>query len=204
MIYVIARSYDEIKYDHEGFKVIINTSTDDIRADIAAWPKIYEDAKRNGYKYVGIYQARRAFHIDDKVMHENEFDTSTADVFVTKFECTTMLEQYQRSHPEFKDVLEKVVPKEYLEHVNDDYLYPHNMFYVDFSTFEKVYHFIMKMCDEIDALHLQTEDKIASYVSERAISLWFMKNFSEDRIHVCRCLRFNKETGIIDARENGL
>lgn len=203
MIYIIARSYDEIKYDYEGFKVIINTSIDNIRADIAAWPQIYEDAKRNEYKYVGIYQARRAFHIDDKIMHENEFDTSVADVFVTKFECTTLLEQYQISHPEFSDVLEKVLSSNYLDHIKN-FIYPHNMFYTSFETFEKLYYFIMQLCDKIDNLNLQTTDKIASFISERAITLWFLHNFPIEKIHICKCLRFDKQTGIIDARENGL
>ena len=206
MIYVICRNRDEIKYEiPNDAKIIINECEDNFFGEIAAWEKIYKDAKNNGYKTVGIYQARRAFHENMKILSDNDYDISKNEFYATEYPLNndTLYSQYVKGgHFGYETLLDKVLPDNLLKISKEiHFIYPHNMFYTSFTTFEKMMEFLFSFIPVVQQ-YKKDEMKIFSFFAERLITLFLLS----EHIKVCnvKCCRFNKITGEADAMEYGL
>ncbi len=198
MIYIICRNKNEIKYEiPNNCKIIINDGPLYL-GEIGAWDKIYNDAKNNGYDKIGIYQSRRIFHNNKTIMLDNDFIIDDSTVYLSKYNLKneTIVEQYKKNHPNYKELFELVTPKEYKDILNIHYIHPHNMFYCSFYTFEQLYFYIKFIinCAVIKPYYDRTE-KFFSFLSERITTIWFIKNIKN--IKISNVLTYDKKTGKI-------
>lgn len=205
MMYVICRKLSEIKYDiPEGAKIIVNDCAENFYGEIAAWFKIYKDAKANGYDRIGIYQARRAFHVNGKILSDADYDLDKADCYVTKYNLNnfTLYSQFKESHRDYMQIIDEVLPED-LKKLSKEihYIFPHSMFYTSFTNFEKLMNFIMQFAAPVKKFKFNNF-KIFSIFVERLVTLFFLNE--KLKIAEVDCFRFNKLTGKVDATIAGL
>lgn len=204
MIYIICRDRSEIKYDvPENAKIIVNTCSDNFFGEIAAWRDIYIDAKFNDYKTVGIYQARRAFHKDLKILSDDDFKDDAIYVSA-KYDChgASLYSQFVECHDRDEKLLKEVLPSSLLTIAeNTGFLFPHSMFYLPFNVFEDMMKFVWSFIAPMQKFR-QDDVKIFSFLTERLCTLYFVA--AEKNVIETDCVCFDKNDGHIIGTKNGL
>lgn len=204
MIYVICRDLSEIKYPvNAPMRVVINSAPLYL-GEIGAWDQIFRDVVINDFKTVGIYQARRGFHKDLKLLKDEDFIVDDSSIYCTIYdENISLNEQFKNYHPKYGDLLEKMTPDAYKPLLQNRFIYPHNMFYCTQKTFYLLYAFINEMKNQSALLdYVNDKNKIFSLLAERFLTLWYIKN--NLNIKFCNAFVCDKVTKNIINNYNGI
>lgn len=197
MIYIIHRDKSELKYDlPKNSTLILNDSNDMYLGEIAAWDKIYEDVRKNNYTSVGIYQARRAFHVNNRILTDEDYVVDKNTIYLSKyvFNNETLNQQYKKCHPSHANLLENVTSSDCKQFLNLQYIYPHNMFYCATDTFLEMYDYL-NFVKNSKVLQSYKHDsvKFFSFLSERLLTIWV--NYMQYNVKLCNVLAYDKNTG---------
>lgn len=204
MIYQIYCNNDELKYTNDNIIAVHNTCTDKHLGELGAWHDIYTDVKAHNYTSIGIYQARRAFHKNLRILTDDDFEVNDTSVYVAQynFNNETLIKHFTTCHPNYVELFKKCIPAEYKQYLTLRTMYPHNMLYCTANTFFKLYKFLFDVYTANNFSDININDKFFSFISERLITFWLLAN--NMHIKVCNVLTYDKHTNKVVHTINGV
>ena len=211
MIYQIYVDDNELKYSDPSFTKIKNTAENrDLYGEIAQYQNILDDAKKNNYKNIGIYQARRHLsYKEDKPLLEANIPEKLFEeykVFHTYYFVNgSNYLLWINSHRMVAALLESTVNlvcKLYPDYsrtceifLNGNLLFPHNMFIMSTVEFEKYYNWLMTIFRHIQFADTGKIQKPYSLLAERLFTIWCLQNYSNKEQVFINAVAYDKNDG---------
>jgi hypothetical protein len=218
MIYQIFREEGDIKYDLPSVIKVKNcVNNAELFGDVGTYRFILNHAKENKFGIVGIYQARRCLSINLKPLdYETVIHLGTNKIYHTTFfsleNANNIL--WRKAHPSLKDVLvntmlalRKMIP-EYTnateQFLYSNILFPHNMFVMPITEFEKYSEWLFKILDNVKIDPNCGIPKPYSLLAERLFTVWCIHNYLPKDQVITNAIAYDKVTGEVKDNYNGI